>query len=173
MEEIFRKRVLAPSATYSKTPMRDTYEKRITKNLTILYTKDRKGDDITYTCECVQGGNRVVSTIPATVPELSWEEIERIPHFVNSADRQITIEADALAQELVDVWTQIIQKGNHEPRSADFKTLFDKCCIYRDARRIADNRRKFNLLGVEQAADEERTRKEFLDSHRRFSAKHS
>jgi hypothetical protein len=155
MEEIFRKRVLTSSATYSKTPMRDTCEKRITKNLTILYTKDRKGDDITYTCECVRGGNRVVSAIPATVPELSWEEIERIPHFVNFVDRQITIEADALAQELVDAWAQIIQKGNHEERSTDFKTLFDKCCIYRDARRIANNRRKFNLLSVEQAADEE------------------
>jgi hypothetical protein len=153
--------------------MRDTHEKRITKNLTILYTKDREGDDITYACECVRGGNRVVSTIPATVPELSWEDIERIPHFVNSADRQITIEADALAQELVDAWAQTIQEGNHEALSTDFKTLFDKCCIYRDARRIANNRRKFNLLSVEQAADEERTRKEFLDSHRRFSAKHS
>ena len=153
--------------------MRDTHEKRITKNLTILYTKDRKGDDITYTCECVRGGNRVVSTIPAAVPELSWEETERIPHFVNFVDRQITIEADALAQELVDAWAQISQERNHEALSTDFKTLFDKCCIYRDARRIADNRRKFNLLSVEQATDEERTRKEFLDSHRRFSAKHS
>jgi hypothetical protein len=153
--------------------LRDTQEKRITKSLTVLYTKDRKGDDITYTCECVRGGNRIVSTIPATVPELSWEEIECLPHFVNFVDRQITIEADALAQDVVDIWEQAIHGGTSDALSMDFKALFEKCCIYRDARRIADNRRKVNLLSVEQAADEERTRKDFLDSHRRFSMKHS
>ena len=152
--------------------MRATHEKRISKNFRITYAKEQKGDDITYTCECVKGGNRTVTTILATVPELSWEEIERIPQFVNFAGAQITIEADALAQDVVDAWEKAIQKGISDALSVDFKALFETCCIYRDARRVADNRRKFNLLSVEQASAEEGTRNDFLDSHRRFSAKH-
>ena len=152
--------------------MRATHEKRISKNFTITYAKEQKGDDITYTCECVKGGNRTVTTILATVPELSWEEIERIAQFVNFAGGQITIEADALAQDVVDAWEKAIQQGISDGLSVDFKALFETCYIYRDARRVADNRRKFNLLSVEQASAEEGTRNDFLDSHRRFSAKH-
>jgi hypothetical protein len=152
--------------------MRATHEKRITKNFSIIYAKEEKGDDITYTCECVKAGNRTVITILAAVPELSWEEIERIPQFVNFADGQITIEADALAQDVVDAWENAIQGGVSDALSLDFRALFETCCIYRDARRVADNRRKFNLLSVEQASAEEGTRNDFLDSHHRFTAKH-
>ena len=103
--------------------MRATHEKRITKNFSIIYAKEQKGDDITYTCECVKGGNRTVTTILATVPELSWEEIERIPQFVNFAGGQITIEADALAQDVVDAWEKAIQQGISDGLSVDFKAL--------------------------------------------------
>ena len=152
--------------------MRATHEKRISKNFTIIYAREQNGDGIMYTCECVKAGNRTVATILSRVPELSWEEIERIPQVVNFVGGQITIEADTLAQDVVDAWEKAIQVGISDALSVDFKALFETSCIYRDARRVADNRRKFNLLGVEQASAEERTRNDFLDSHRRFSAKH-
>lgn len=135
--------------------MRATHEKQITKNFSIIYAKEQKGDAITYTCECVKAGNRTVTTLLATVPELSWEEIERLPQFVNFADGQITIEADALAQDVVDAWENAIQGGVSDALSLDFRALFETCCTYRDARRVADNRRKFNLLSIEQASAEE------------------
>jgi hypothetical protein len=150
--------------------MRATHERRITKNFSIIYAKEQKGDDIMYTCECVNAGNRTVATILARVPKLSWEEIERLPQFVNFSGGQITIEADALAQDVVDAWENAIQGGVSDALSVDFRALFETCCIYRDARRVADNRRKFNLLSVEQASAEEGTRNDFLDSHRPFSA---
>lgn len=152
--------------------MRATHERRITKNFSIIYASEQKGDDIMYTCECVKAGNRTVATILARVPKLSWEEIERLPQFVNFSGGQITIEADALAQDVVDAWENAIQGGVSDALSVDFRALFETCCIYRDARRVADNRRKFNLLSVEQASAEEGTRNDFLDSHRRFSTKH-
>ena len=58
--------------------MRATHERRITKNFSMIYAKEQKGDDIMYTCECVKAGNRTVATILARLPELSWEEIERL-----------------------------------------------------------------------------------------------
>ena len=152
--------------------MRATHERRITKNFSIIYAREQKGDGIMYTCECVKAGNRTVATILSRVPELSWEEIERLPQFVNFSGGQITIEADALAQDVVDAWENAIQGGVSDALSVDFRALFETCCIYRDATRVADNRRKFNLLSVEQASAEEGTRNDFLDSHRRFSAKH-
>jgi hypothetical protein len=152
--------------------VRATHERRITKNFSIIYAKKQKGDDIMYTCECVESGNRTVATILAGVPELSWEEIERLPQFVNFSGGQITIEADTLAQDVVDAWENAIQGGVSDALSVDLRALFETCRIYRDARRLADNRRKFNLLSVEQASAEEGTRNDFLDSQCRFSAKH-
>jgi hypothetical protein len=74
--------------------------------------------------------------------------------------------ADALAQEVVNAWG--LNSGNFGLLSTDFKALFEKTCAYRDAKRIADNRREFNVLAAEEAINEQRARKEFFDAYRRF-----
>ena len=55
--------------------MRATHERRITKNFSIIYASEQKGDDIMYTCECVKAGKKNVAIILARVSKLSWEEI--------------------------------------------------------------------------------------------------
>ncbi|MFY9531697.1 MAG: hypothetical protein WBC04_16305 [Candidatus Acidiferrales bacterium] len=45
--------------------------------------------------------------------------------------------ADEKAQDVVNFWGATVSEGNAADLSADFKALFDKTCLYRDAKRIA------------------------------------
>ncbi len=55
-------------------------------------------------------------------------------------------QADKLAQEVVNAWGVNVQAGKTSLLTAQFKVLLDNACRYRDARRIADNHRQFNVL---------------------------
>jgi hypothetical protein len=81
--------------------------------------------------------------------------------------------ADALAQDVVNVWGANVTAGNGAYLSADFKSLFDKCCVYRDARKIADIRRKFNMLTEAEAAEENSAGRSFLEAHSTFFQRRS
>ncbi len=81
--------------------------------------------------------------------------------------------ADALAQDVVNVWGANVTAGNGAYLSADFKGLFDKCCVYRDARKVADNRREFNILAEAEADEEKSAREMFLEAHGTFFEKNS
>jgi hypothetical protein len=79
-----------------------------------------------------------------------------------------SLDADALAQEVVNAWGMNVTAGNAERLSAGFKALFEKACACRDAKKIADNRRTYNALTTQEAANEQAARKEFLDAHCSF-----
>ena len=81
--------------------------------------------------------------------------------------------ADVLAQRVVGAWGINMQAGNAECLSADFEALFEKTCAYRDAKKIADNRREFNAITDKEAIREQVTRREFLEAHRRFHEAHA
>ena len=81
-------------------------------------------------------------------------------------------DADTLAQGVVNAWGQIVTAGHAADLSAEFKALFDKVEAYRSAKRIADNRRQFNMLTAEEAEEERVTRKEFVEAHHAFHEKH-
>jgi hypothetical protein len=61
-----------------------------------------------------------------------------------------SLDADALAQEVVNAWGMNVTAGNAERLSAGFKALFEKACAYRDAKKIADNRRTYNALTTQE-----------------------
>src|SRR5216684_1310825 len=56
--------------------------------------------------------------------------------------------ADRLAQEVVNS-TQV---GNL--LTPEFKALFDKACLYRTVRRLADNHRKFDVMSEREEVEE-------------------
>ena len=62
--------------------------------------------------------------------------------------------ADELAQRVVNAWGPYAQAGKQNELSPKFMTLFEKAYRYRDAKRTADNRRKFNMLSAEEEAEE-------------------
>jgi hypothetical protein len=77
-------------------------------------------------------------------------------------------DADRLAQEVVNAWGVNMQAGNAKLLSPRFRALVDKACAYRDAKRIADNRREFNMLTDEESANEEAARQKFLEMYRQM-----
>lgn len=81
-------------------------------------------------------------------------------------------DADVLAQNVVNAWAANVTAGNAELLSAEFKALFEKTCAYRDAKRVADNRREFRMLTKEEAVEERMTLNEFLESYRSFHETH-
>jgi hypothetical protein len=81
--------------------------------------------------------------------------------------------ADELAQEVVNAWGQNVAAGNACYLTAEFKALFDKTCLYRDAKMVADNRREFNMLTEREAAEEGSAREAFLEAYGAFCEKHS
>jgi hypothetical protein len=78
--------------------------------------------------------------------------------------------ADELAQEVVNAWGQA---GNAAPLPTQFKNLFEKACLYRNAKRLADNHREHNVLSEEDAAKEKVTRQLFTEAYRAFYEKHA
>jgi hypothetical protein len=80
-------------------------------------------------------------------------------------------DADRLAQEVVNAWGINVQMGN--AMTPQFKELLDKACLYRTARRLADNRRKFDVMSEQEATQEMALRYAFAEAYRAFFEKHA
>jgi hypothetical protein len=80
-------------------------------------------------------------------------------------------EADKLAQEVVNVWGINVQSGNAAFLNPQFKALLEKTCLYRDAKRLADDCRKHNVLSDREAAEEKATRQVFAEAYKAFYEK--
>jgi hypothetical protein len=81
-------------------------------------------------------------------------------------------QADKLAQEVVNAWGVNVQAGNTVLLTAQFKVLLDNACRYREARKLADNHRQFNVLGDQAEAQEKATRQAFAEAYRVFDEEH-
>lgn len=77
-------------------------------------------------------------------------------------------QADPLAQNVVNAWGTTVQAGHGSDLSAEFMELFETTCRYREAKRVADNRRKFGMLTDEEATEEESSLKVFAATYKRF-----
>jgi hypothetical protein len=81
-------------------------------------------------------------------------------------------QADKLAQEVVNAWGVNVQAGNAVLLTAQFKVLLDNACRYREARKLADNHRQFNVLGEQAEAQEKATRHAFAEAYKAFDEEH-
>jgi hypothetical protein len=81
---------------------------------------------------------------------------------------QREIDADQAMQDVLNAWGALRTSREPQHLSADFNALFEKMLAYRTAKTIADNRREHHKLNVQEVADEQRTKKEFLDAYREF-----
>jgi hypothetical protein len=79
--------------------------------------------------------------------------------------------ADELAQEVVNSWGANATAGNTASLSSDFMALFNKACLYRDARKIAQNRREFHILTESEAVEEISARQAFAEAYKAFREK--
>jgi hypothetical protein len=86
--------------------------------------------------------------------------------------QQYLEQADELAQEVVNAWGANVQAGNTVLLTAQFKVLLDNACRYREARKLADNHRQFNVLGDQAEAQEKATRQAFAEAYRVFDEEH-
>jgi hypothetical protein len=80
-------------------------------------------------------------------------------------------QTDELAQDVVNAWGINFSAGNAKYFSTDFRVLFEKTCLYRDAKQLADNHRKFNALSEPEAERETATREAFCKEYKDFSEK--
>jgi hypothetical protein len=78
-------------------------------------------------------------------------------------------QADKLAQGVVNLWAAHKQGGTVPDPELD--ALFEKACLYRTAREIADSRRQLNVLSEQDAANEKATRQAFAESCKAFYEK--
>ncbi len=76
--------------------------------------------------------------------------------------------ADRLAQEVVNDWEANVSAGNSALFTLQFKALFAKARRYRDAKNLANNHRKHDVLEEREEAEEKSTRKEFAEAYRAF-----
>ncbi len=81
---------------------------------------------------------------------------------------QEDLNADKLAQMVVDAGGLNVQAGNSKYLSSDFKALLEKAIVYREAKRVANNRRAHNMLTEQEALEERAARKEFFDAYHAF-----
>jgi hypothetical protein len=72
----------------------------------------------------------------------------------------------------VNAWGVNVQAGNAALLIAQFKVLLDNACRYRDARRLADNHRQFNVLGEQAEGQEKATRQAFAKAYKAFDEAH-
>jgi hypothetical protein len=80
--------------------------------------------------------------------------------------------ADDLAQEVVNAWGVNMRACNAALFTDEFKAVFDKVCRYRDAKEVADNHRRFDMLSERDAAEETTTRQAFAEAYKIFWEKH-
>jgi len=86
--------------------------------------------------------------------------------------------ADRLAQVVVNAWGKNAQAGNAQlltPQfvTPQFKELFDMACLYRNARKLADNHRKFNVMSDQEEEEEMAIRRAFAEAYKAFCEKHA
>jgi len=80
-------------------------------------------------------------------------------------------DADRLAQEVVNAWGINVQAGNAPLLTTQFKALLGKACLYRTARRLADNHRKFDVMSEAEEAEELAVRHSFAEAYKAFYEK--
>jgi hypothetical protein len=80
-------------------------------------------------------------------------------------------DADKLAQQVVNTWGINVQMGN--ATTPEFRALVDKACLYRTARRLADNHRKFDVMSEAEEAEELAVRRAFAEAYKAFYEKHA
>jgi hypothetical protein len=81
--------------------------------------------------------------------------------------------ADRLAQEVVNAWGANVKAGNVALLTPQFKALFETARRYRDAKNLANNHRKHNVLEPREEAEEKSTREEFAEAYRAFEKEHT
>lgn len=85
--------------------------------------------------------------------------------------------AEALAQEVVNVWGIHTQAGNADSLTPEFMDVFDKACRYQEAKQPADFYRKRNALptdeGQRAAQTEETARRVFIEAYKPWVEKHA
>ena len=79
--------------------------------------------------------------------------------------------ADSLAQEVVNAWGINVEAGNASLLTDQFKVLLDKACLYRNAKNLADNHRKFNILSQQEEVEVKTARQTFAEAYRAFYEK--
>jgi hypothetical protein len=79
---------------------------------------------------------------------------------------RLELDADEAVQD--DAWGALRTSPASRPLSTDFKALFEKMQAYRNAKNVADNHREHHMLTEQEAAEEQRTKKEFQDAYREF-----
>jgi hypothetical protein len=84
---------------------------------------------------------------------------------------KLEIEADEAVQDVLNAWGAIITGPKPHAMTAEFSTLFAKMQAYRMAKRSDETHRHYNLT-KEHAAQEPRTKNEFLDAYHAFYTKH-
>jgi hypothetical protein len=81
--------------------------------------------------------------------------------------------ADDLAQHVVDAWGVNVQAGNAPLLTTRFKVLVDKACLYKNARRLADNHRQYNVLSEQDESEEKATREAFALAYKAYYERHA
>jgi hypothetical protein len=78
-------------------------------------------------------------------------------------------QADKLAQGVVNLWAA--RKQGEAVPDPELESLFEKACLYRTAREIADDRRQVNVLSEQDADNEKATRQVFAESCKAYYEK--
>ncbi len=81
--------------------------------------------------------------------------------------------ADDLARHVVETWGVSDQAGNATFLTTQFKVLVDKACLYQNARKLADNHRKHNVLSEQDEAEEKATRGAFALAYKAYYERHA
>jgi hypothetical protein len=79
--------------------------------------------------------------------------------------------APELAQAVVNTWAVVVSGGSTD-FTKEFKDVFDKACRFRNAKSTADNRREFNMLTEQEAAQEREALRAFSEAYKAFYEKH-
>ena len=81
--------------------------------------------------------------------------------------------ADELAQRVVDAWEANAQAGKAAFLTTRFKALVDSACLYKNARRLADNHREHNVLSEHDEAGEKLTRELLALAYKAYYERHA
>jgi hypothetical protein len=81
--------------------------------------------------------------------------------------------ADDLARQVADSWGENVQAGSAAFLTSQFNALVDKACLYRNARKLADNHRHHNVLSEQDEAEEKATREAFAIAYKAYYERHA
>jgi len=76
---------------------------------------------------------------------------------------------DEIVQQVINTWGMYTQTGHNQDLTPEFREVFELACQYRDAKRLADNHREFNMLSEEDAARETSKRDAFTQAYKNYS----